>query len=91
VVGRLTPRRSLERLGRFEDAVAAFRDAIRLRPGYLNAHIGQAATLRRQGKWAEEAAAYADALRIWLAGAAPRHPGAGRVSEAASQDFSRQR
>jgi len=41
------------RLGRTEEAVARFREALQLLPGYLPARQGLERILRREGRWAE--------------------------------------
>ena len=56
--------RVLKRQGRFAEAEAALREALRQEPDLLDAHLGLAAIYRRKGKWAEEARVYERALRL---------------------------
>jgi predicted O-linked N-acetylglucosamine transferase (SPINDLY family) len=51
-------------LGRREEAVAAYDQALRLRPAYALAHLNRGAALERLGRPEEALAAYDEALRV---------------------------
>ncbi len=50
--------------GRFNDAIAAYREAIRLKPDYSEAHNNLAVTLQALGRTDEAIAAYREAVRL---------------------------
>src|SRR5262249_19658895 len=52
--------------GRYEEAEAAYREALRLRPDDPEAHYNLGAALSRQGRDKEAQAAYREALRLRL-------------------------
>jgi tetratricopeptide (TPR) repeat protein len=59
---------ALFKQGKLEEAVAAFREAIRLQPDDAGAHIYLGNALRMQGKLDEAVASYREAIRL-----APKH------------------
>jgi tetratricopeptide (TPR) repeat protein len=63
---------ALANLGKFPEAIAAFQQAIRLRPGYIDAHSNLAQILRSLGRNLEAADHFDEAER--LRQAASRRP-----------------
>jgi len=61
----------LKRDGRLDDAVARYREALRARPRWVDAHLNLGNALRAQGREEEAMAHYTEAVRI--------HPGDWRV------------
>ena len=59
---------SLERSGRYEEAVAAYRESIRLDPTDIDAHVNLGFVLRELGRDAEANAAFQAALALRTAG-----------------------
>src|SRR5262249_1839464 len=57
-------RNALGEQGRSEAAVAAYREALRLRPDDPEAHSNLGAALHDQGKWEAAAAEFREALRL---------------------------
>jgi tetratricopeptide (TPR) repeat protein len=55
---------ALSRQGKVDEAIAAYREAIRLRPDFAQAHTYLGDTLLTQGKTAEAIAAYREAIRL---------------------------
>jgi WD40 repeat protein/Tfp pilus assembly protein PilF len=53
----------------WDEAIAAYREAIRLNPNFADAHYRLAAALRRTGQFAEAAAAYEEGFRLRLGSA----------------------
>jgi protein O-mannosyl-transferase len=54
----------LQRLGRFEEAVADHQEAVRLRPDFAEAANNLGAALQRTGRLDESAAAFAQAIKV---------------------------
>jgi tetratricopeptide (TPR) repeat protein len=55
---------ALARQGRFDESVAYFHEALRLRPDYADAHCNLGSVLTFQGRYAEAVASYEQALRL---------------------------
>ena len=55
---------ALQGIGRLEEAVGHYEQALRINPDYLEAHIGLGVILRHQGKLKDAIAHYEEALRI---------------------------
>jgi Flp pilus assembly protein TadD len=62
----------LQAQGRLEDAVAAYREAVRLKPDYPAAYINLGVVLGSKGRWDEAVAAYREAVRLRSDDAGPR-------------------
>jgi adenylate cyclase len=56
--------RALRTTGRFEEAVSAYKKAIKLAPHFIDAHVGLAATYIMMGREKEARAEAAEILRI---------------------------
>ena len=50
--------------GRLEEAMAAFREAIRVKPDHANAHNNLGVALIKQGRWQEAMASFREAIRL---------------------------
>src|SRR5207248_5466680 len=55
---------ALSKLGRFDEALEAFEEAIRRKPDYPNAHQGKGGVLRHQGKYQEALQEIEEAIRL---------------------------
>jgi tetratricopeptide (TPR) repeat protein len=55
---------TLSHLGRKEEAIAEYREVLRLKPDFAGAHLNLGATLCDQGKFDEGVAEYREALRL---------------------------
>jgi len=55
---------ALQQSGKMLEAVDAYREVIRLRPGYVEAHANLGVVLARLGRYEESVAAYESALRL---------------------------
>ena len=56
---------ALDRLGRGDDAIAHYREAIRIRPDYAEAHYNLGVDMARKGRLDEAIAEYRRTLEIW--------------------------
>lgn len=55
---------ALEAMGKLEEALAAYNEALHLRPAYPDAHYNRGNVLRKAMRLAESAAAYREALQL---------------------------
>lgn len=68
----------LEREGLVDEAVRHYREALRIRPGYVDARVNLAVALQRQGKPDEAEAHFREAIRLFPADA-PAHNNLGVI------------
>ena len=66
----LTAGNGADGLGRLEEAVVAYKEAIRLKPDFANAHANLAEVLSKAGRSEEAAAQAREAARLRAAGEA---------------------